>query len=80
MLLLLCYAERGAVKIMSILRELLLKLIEKIPDNQIGEVIDFLTYLKLKRERGIFKDLELASESSLDFWNNDIDDEVWNNV
>lgn len=65
---------------MSILRELLLKLIEKIPDNQIGEVIDFLTYLKLKRERGIFKDLELASESSLDFWNNDIDDEVWNNV
>lgn len=65
---------------MSILRELLLKLIEKIPDNQIGEVIDFLTYLKLKRERKIFKDLELASESSLDFWNNDIDDEVWNNV
>ena len=27
-----------------------------------------------------FADLLLASESSLDFWNNDIDDEVWNNA
>jgi hypothetical protein len=27
-----------------------------------------------------FDDLMLASESSLDFWNNDIDDEVWNNA
>lgn len=25
-------------------------------------------------------DLLFASESSLDFWNNDIDDEVWNNA
>jgi len=27
-----------------------------------------------------FGDLLLASESSLDFWNNDVDDEVWNNA
>lgn len=27
-----------------------------------------------------FKGLLSASESSMDFWNNDIDDEVWNNV
>ena len=27
-----------------------------------------------------FSDLLLASESSLDFWNNDIDEEVWNNA
>ena len=27
-----------------------------------------------------FGDLLLASESGLDFWNNDIDDEVWNNA
>ena len=27
-----------------------------------------------------FADLLFASESSLDFWNNAIDDEVWNNA
>jgi len=27
-----------------------------------------------------FNDLMLASETSLDFWNNPIDDEDWNNV
>ena len=26
------------------------------------------------------EDLLMASESSLDFWNNPIDDEIWNNV
>lgn len=65
---------------MSTPREILLKLVEEMPESQIGEAIDFLTYLKLKKEKEIYKDLELASESSLDFWNNDIDDEVWNDV
>jgi hypothetical protein len=27
-----------------------------------------------------FSDLVLAAQSSLDFWNNPIDDEVWNNA
>ncbi|NLZ92740.1 MAG: DUF2281 domain-containing protein, partial [Firmicutes bacterium] len=44
------------------------------------EVIDFISFLKAKKDNQVFKDLELASESSMDFWNNDIDDEVWNNV
>ena len=30
-----------------------------------------------EEEREKFKDLELASETSLKFWNNDIDDKVW---
>ncbi len=25
-----------------------------------------------------FKDLEIASSSSFDFWNNDVDDKIWN--
>jgi len=58
----------------------LLKLIDEIPENQIFEVIDFIGYLKMKRQRELFKDLESASESSIDFWNNDIDDEVWNDA
>jgi len=65
---------------MNTVKNKLLKLIEEIPDNQIAEVIDFISYLKLKREKALLKDLETASESSLDFWDNDTDDEVWNNV
>ena len=37
-------------------------------------------YLKIKNERDILRELENASNSSIEFWNNDIDDEVWNNV
>lgn len=65
---------------MDTAKKMLIKLIVNLPDNQVPEVIDFVSYLKLKKEKEIFKELEMASESSLDFWNNDLDDEVWNNV
>lgn len=65
---------------MDTAKQILLKLIDEIPENQIHEVIDFIGYLKIKNERDMFKKLEEASKSSMDFWNNDIDDEVWNNV
>ena len=65
---------------MSIGRKKLLELIEEMPDKEIVEVIDFVGYLKSKREKEAIRDLEKASESSIGFWNNSIDDEVWNNV
>ncbi|MCY6958460.1 DUF2281 domain-containing protein [Clostridium brassicae] len=65
---------------MNTAKEILFNLIEEIPENEISEVIDFIGYLKLKREKELYKDLQRASESSLDFWNNDIDDEVWSDV
>lgn len=65
---------------MNTARKILLKLIEQIPDSQIPEIIDFIGYLKMKKENEIFKDLESTSESSLDFWDNETDGEVWNNV
>ncbi|AYF55233.1 MULTISPECIES: hypothetical protein [Clostridium] len=65
---------------MNTAKEILFNLIEEIPENEISEVIDFIGYLKLKREKELYKDLQKASESSLDFWNNDIDDEVWSDV
>ena len=34
----------------------------------------------LPLEEGNIEDLLLASESSLDFWDNPIDDEVWNEI
>ncbi|KUK09987.1 MAG: hypothetical protein XD50_1731 [Clostridia bacterium 41_269] len=65
---------------MNTSKSILLKLIDDIPENQIQEVIDFVLFLKNKQNNQVFKDLLSASESSIDFWNNDIDDDVWNNV
>ena len=54
-----------------------MKLIEDAPDEIAAEVIDFIEYLKFKRDN--FNDLVDASESSISFWLND-EDEAWNDV
>lgn len=64
---------------MNTTRERLLKIIEKIPDQEVDEILDFAEYLAAKQEKRVSDDLTKASESSLDFWDNDIDGEVWNN-
>ena len=66
--------------IMRTTKENLRVLIDKISENEAKEVLDFVGYLNMKRRREKFKDLELASETSLGFWNDDIDDRTWNNV
>jgi spore cortex formation protein SpoVR/YcgB (stage V sporulation) len=65
---------------MNTARERLLKIIEKIPDQEVDKILDFAEYLEAKQEKRLSDDLTKASESSLDFWDNDIDDEVWNDV
>lgn len=65
---------------MDTAKKILLKLIDQIPEKQIPEVIDFIGYLKIKSERDMFRELEEVSNSSLDFWDNEVDDEAWNNV
>ena len=68
------------IHIMNTAKERLLKIIEEIPDNEVIKILDFVEYLKAKKEKNLTKDLTKASESSLDFWENEIDDEVWYNV
>lgn len=63
---------------MNSAKKILFELIKEMPDKDIPEVIDFVQYLKIKREKDLYKDLQKASESSAEFWNNEIDDEVWN--
>ncbi|NLC44936.1 MAG: DUF2281 domain-containing protein [Clostridiales bacterium] len=63
---------------MSAAKQILFKLIRELSDSQGAEIIELISYLKSEKENEMFKDLELASESSIDFWNNEIDDEVWN--
>lgn len=65
---------------MNTAKKILLRLIDEVPEKQIPEIIDFISFLKTKNDNKTFKDLELVSESSMAFWDNDIDDEVWNNV
>ncbi|MGB4438603.1 MAG: DUF2281 domain-containing protein [Sedimentibacter sp.] len=65
---------------MNSAKRVLYELIEVTPDKDIPDIIDYIQFLKLKREKETFKDLQNASESSIEFWNNNIDDEVWNNV
>jgi len=65
---------------MNIAKERLLKIIEEIPEREVEKILDFAEYLKVKKEKSLSEELTKASESSLDFWDNDIDDKVWNNV
>lgn len=65
---------------MTAIQKLLHELVEELADKEAAEVVDFIEYLKLKKEKELYRELQHVSESSLDFWDNDIDDEVWNNV
>lgn len=68
------------VIIMNTAKQIITDLIEDMQEYELAEVIDFITFIKLKKEKQLYKDMIKASESSIDFWYNDIDDEVWNDV
>lgn len=63
---------------MSSNREQLIKLINEVPESDITKILDFAEYIRDKQHKKMYEDLTKVSESSLDFWNNNIDDEVWN--
>lgn len=65
---------------MSVNREELKRMIDKITDQDAAEVHDFIGYLNMKREKDTLKNFEEASRTSMDFWDNTVDDEVWNDV
>lgn len=65
---------------MNTAKQIITDLIEDMQEYELAEVIDFITFIKLKKEKQLYKDMIKASESSIDFWYNDIDDEVWNDV
>lgn len=65
---------------MSMAKDRLLEIIDEIPEQEVDEILDYAEYLKAKRDKNVSKDLVKASESNLSFWDNDLDDEVWNNV
>ncbi len=64
---------------MQSVKDKLHQIIETMPDNDALELIEYVNFMKRKRQQSVFKDLELASETSLGFWDNERDDEAWNN-
>ena len=55
-------------------------LVEYLPESQLAEVANFILFIKMRNENKYHKDLEALSVSSTNFWDNEIDDQVWNNV
>lgn len=56
------------------------KLIDELSDKDLPEVLDYIEYIKSKKMKEEFLDLQNASQSSMSFWENQVDDEVWNNA
>ncbi|MCL2852867.1 MAG: DUF2281 domain-containing protein [Defluviitaleaceae bacterium] len=61
-------------------KQTIYSLIDTLPPSQLSEVASFITFIKMRDENKLFKDMEALSMSSTDFWDNEIDDEVWNDV
>ena len=64
----------------SLAKQSVHNLVETLPNSLLPEVANFILFIKMRDENGLYKDLEALSVSSTDFWNNEIDDEVWNDV
>ena len=73
-------AENKGV-IMATAKQVINNLLDTLPESQLMQVVDFMAFIKKRNELpGSDRDMETASLSSMDFWDNAIDDEVWNNV
>jgi hypothetical protein len=65
---------------MSAARMIINQMIDDLPDDMLSEIISYIAFVKKTKKESVFKDLEQASISSMDFWDNSIDDEVWNDA
>jgi len=54
--------------------------LSSLPETAVKEVLDFITFLKMRSERAEWEDMVNAQTHALsDVWEND-EDEVWNHV
>ncbi|MHB8062290.1 MAG: hypothetical protein ACYDG2_06605 [Ruminiclostridium sp.] len=47
---------------MNTAKDIIRKLVEDIPESKVGEVIDFLLYLKNKKEQDLYMDIQEEEE------------------
>lgn len=57
-------------------KEKLMKILNEIPENDLEKVLDFAENLNKRSYHSWTK----TSESSLEFWDHAIDNEIWNNI
>ncbi|MBF4691513.1 DUF2281 domain-containing protein [Fusibacter ferrireducens] len=62
---------------MNTAKDYIHKLIDELSEKELPEVLDYIKSKKLKEN---YQDLQDASQSSMSFWENQINDEVWNNI
>ena len=65
---------------MQAARQKIYNLVETLPDSQLTEIANFILFIKMRDENKLYRGLEALSVSSTDFWDNEVDDEVWNNA
>jgi len=65
---------------MQAVKQEIYTLVESLPNSQLNEIANFILFVKMRDESMRYRDLEAMSVSSTEFWNNEIDDEVWNNA
>jgi len=65
---------------MQLIKQRILNSLESMSHSQLSEINSFIVFMRIRDENKLIKDVEALSVSSTDFWNNEIDDEVWNDV
>ena len=65
---------------MSTAKQILYRLIDEAPAEILPDIIYYIAFMKNKNSNQLYKELEEASMSSTAFWDNPVDDEVWNSV
>ena len=65
---------------MTAARQILNRMVNDLPEDMMPDVITYIAFIRNVKCNAVYKELEHASGSSMGFWDNPIDDEVWNHV
>jgi hypothetical protein len=57
-------------------KEKLLKIIEVMPETEVAEILDFTEYVTRKNGKNL-GELKNLSEIKIEYWDNDVYDEIW---
>ena len=65
---------------MQVVKQRIYSMVETLSDSQLTEAANFILFIKMREENKLFQEMASLSVSSTGFWDNDIDDEVWNDA
>ena len=65
---------------MNAARQIIDRMLDELPEEMMENVILYIAFIQKEKRTQVFRELEYASLSSIDFWNNPIDNEAWNDV